>query len=211
MKKMLLAVFCVSLVCSFASADAAINHNGKFGLYLAGPTPDCDYVMTDCFAGATHLYTGQTNPSALFDLYLVAVDVQGIAGARYGYTCEILSGGFFFYGFNSCSDFEIPEAGFPSCGTGNAQTWVGEQAGPHVTMGIQAMYVYAGTNARLCVGPDPRVGFAEFCDGTEPAPLCNTVASGGWGCFGVNRLGYNPCDRVPVEQKSWGAVKSLYR
>ena len=79
-------------------------------------------------------------------------------------------------------------------------------------MGILDVYIYAGTNAKLCMGPDSRVGFAEFCDGSQPTPLCNhTTNPAAFGCVGFNRLGYNPCSEVPVENRSWGAVKSLYR
>jgi hypothetical protein len=219
MKKMLLAVLGIALVSFFAStADATINHNGKLALYLAGPTGSgtCEYVMGDCTLGITHKATPKDEFGVFekdrFDLYLMAIDVYGIAGARYGLTCEITQGvGFFFYGWTKCSDFEIPEAGFAGCGKGNAQTWVGEQAGPHVTMGILDTYVYPGTIARLCVSADPRVGFAELCDGSDPSPLCNHIAAGGLGCFGVNRKGYNPCGEVPTVSRSWGAVKSLYR
>ena len=212
MRAMLLGLLCIALVCSFAStADATINHNGKIGLYLAGPegTGNCGFVMGDCTAGVTYMTAAG---SARVDLYLVAVDVYGISGVRYGLECNVTSGtGFYFYGWTNCADFEIAQAGFPGCDQGNAQTWSGEQAGPHVTLGILDTYVYPGTVAKLCVGPDPRVGFAEFCDGSSPDPLCNHVADGGFGCFGVNRFGYNPCGEVPVESRSWGAVKSLYR
>jgi hypothetical protein len=208
MKKMFLAVLGIALISSFSVAEAALNYNGKFALYLNGT--DCGVQMADCTGGITHT---ATDGSARFDLYLMAIDVNGIAGARYGLHCNETTPppNFFFYGWTSCSSFEISSSGWPGCGEDNAQTWTSEQAGPHVTVGILDVYTYPGAIARLCVGPDSRVGFAEFCDGSEPSPLCNTVAPGGFGCFGVNRLGYNPCSEVPVEQKSWGAVKSLYR
>ena len=98
--------------------------------------------------------------------------------------------------------------------------WGAEVAGPHVTVGILDVYIY-GTSVCMCVCADPRVGFAEFCDGTEPSPICvNTGPGGGmpggsghFGCveFNASGCGYNPCSIVPVEQRSWGSVKSLYR
>ena len=61
----------------------------------------------------------------------------------------------------------------------------------------------------------PRVGFAEFCDGTQPAPLClEKTQPSQFGCveFNGSGCGYNPCSTpVEGESKSWGAVKSLYR
>jgi hypothetical protein len=215
MKKMLLSLLGIALVCSFAGvADAAINHNGKYALHIAGPHDEkgntCDYVMTNC---AAEMVTSGAS-GIRYDVYALAVDVNGIAGARFGLGCEttpIGGVGFFFYGWTACSDFEIPTAGWPGCGEGNALTWIGEQAGPNVTMGILDVYVYPGI-AKLCTDVDARVGFAEMCDGSQPTPLCNSTTSpAAFGCVGFDRLGYNPCGEVPVEERSWGAVKSLYR
>jgi hypothetical protein len=198
-----------------ASADK--NSNGKWALHNAGEhnskTNTCDFVLTDC----TQISTDAGAGPARNDIYVIAVDVVGIAGTRYGLCID---GPMFFYGWAKCSDFEIPSAGWPGSGEANAQTWGAEVAGPHVTLGILDAYFYSNTLC-MCVCDDPRVGFAEFCDGTEPSPICVNTGAGGtmpggsahFGCveFNGSQCGYNPCSIVPVEQRSWGSVKSLYR
>ena len=81
-------------------------------------------------------------------------------------------------------------------------------------MGILDVYVYPGTNAKICTAVDPRVNFSEICDGSEPAPDCNkhyADTHAAYGCVGFNRLGYNPCDVVPGERSTWGRMKAIYR
>ena len=213
MKRMLLTVLGVAFVCMMATnAGAVMNNNGKYALHYAGPHNQklntCDFVLTNCGLDLVTSVAG----AGRYDIYAIAVDVNGLTGARFGLHCEVLTGGLFLYGWTSCADLELPTPLWPGCGEGNAVTWATEQMGPHVTMGILDVLVYAGTNAKMCLGADPRVGFAEFCDGSEPYPLCNSTTNpAAFGCVGFGRLGYNPCDQVPVENSSWGAIKALYR
>jgi hypothetical protein len=203
---------------TFCGADAAMNHNGKFALHVGGfyggPGASCDFVMTDCMSVVTHVVS-PGGEGARWDIYVIAMDVTGIAGARYGLRTEQPVGkGLFFYGWTSCSLFDISTSGWPGAGEAISQAWSAEQPGPHVTMGILDVYLYPGSNAKLCTAADPRVGYAQFCDGSEPLPLCNKHY--GWvhtafGCVGFNRLGYNPCDVVPTENLTWGVLKGLYR
>jgi hypothetical protein len=214
MKKVLLAFVGIAVLCFMVSDAAAVkNANGKWALHNAG-THDaknntCNFSLTDCNTGINVI---GGNGGARQDIYVLAIDVVGIAGTRYGICCD---GPVFFYGWTKCSDFEIPTTGWPGCGEANAQTWTAEVAGPHVTVGILDTYIYANT-ACLSVCVDSRVGTAEFCDGSEPSPICfatdgtdsryfGSVEFNGSGC------GFNPCTIVPVEQRSWGSVKSLYR
>jgi hypothetical protein len=215
MKRSILAFLVLAFVCAMATnAYAGPNHNAKFALHLAGPhdakANTCDYVMTNCNDAVTSV----VNPGAGdYDIYVIAVDVNGLAGARYGLYCETALGApMYFAGWLGCSDFEVPSAGWPSCGAGNSEAFTIEQTNVNVTLGILEVYIYPGTNAKLCTTKDPRVGYAEVCDGTEPIPQCDKVTlAPAFGCVGFNRLGYNPCFVFPVEQRSWGAVKSLYR
>jgi hypothetical protein len=216
MRKPILAVMAIALVCAMATnANAGPNHNGKFALHLAGPHDDkantCDYVMTDCFSEMVTEVS--ESGSADYDIYVIAVDVSNLAGARFGLYCENTVGlPFFFSGWQSCADFEVMTAGFPGCGEGNSESFSTPEPGPNVTLGIIDLYIYPGTNAKLCTTKDPRVDYAEFCDGSQPLPQCDkTTLSAAFGCVGFNRFGYNPCGPTPVMQKSWGAVKSLYR
>lgn len=212
MKKALLVALGVAFVCFIATdAHAVRNDNGKWALHDAGmhnaKMNTCAVTILDC---STDINVAGGVGGERDDIYVVAIDVDGIAGTRYGLCCD---GPVFFYGWTKCSDFEIPTAGWPGCGEANAQTWSAEVPGPHVTVGILDAYIYPSTQC-MSICDDPRVGFAEFCDGSEPSPICfrtsstphfGSVAFNGAGC------GYNPCNVVPVEQKSWGGVKSLYR
>lgn len=213
MKRMLLAVVGVALVCMMAtSAYAGPNHNGKFALHVAGGSGTCDFVMTDC---ATQMDTEVpfSETEATYEIYVMALDVSNITAARYGLYCEVALGtGFYFYPWTNCADLEIPTPGWPGCDEGNAQSWTSMQPGPHVTMGILDVYVYAGTNAKLAMAVDPRTGFAEFCDNSEPNPLCDRATEpAAFGFVGFGRHGYNPCSEVPGTNSTWGVVKSLYR
>jgi hypothetical protein len=209
MKKLLTVLLFVALLFAAAApADAVKNANGKWILHYAGvhnsKTNTCDFLALDC----SDIVTEAPAAAGRYDIYVLAVDVVGIAGTRYGITC---SGTFFFYGWTKCSDFEIPSAGWPGCDEGNAQTWGAEQPGPFVTLGILDTYHYGGL-AVLKVGNDPRVGFAEFCDGSEPSPICyQTSDNTRFGCIGFDCAGYNPCSEVPVENRSWGQLKAIYR
>jgi hypothetical protein len=149
------------------------------------------------------------------DIYVIAVDVEGIAGTRFGICCD---GPVFFYGWTSCAVFDVPSSGWPGCGEGNSIAWSGEQPGPNVTVGVLDAYIYGSTHS-ICVCVDPRVDYVEWCDGTEPLPEClrrlagDPYLSSYFGCIGFNgEIGFNPCGLIdPVHEKSWGEVKSLYR
>jgi hypothetical protein len=215
MKRVLFAVLAVAFVCAMATnANAGGNHNAKFALHYAGPHDSkantCDYVMDNCH---TDMVT-EVGGSGRYDIYALAVDVGDFAGCRYGLTYEAAIGvPCFFYGWTKCSDLEIPTENWPGVGEGEAQAWSIEKTGQNnVTLGILDVYVYAGSNGKLAMTKDPRVDFGEFCDGHEPLPDCDrTTSPQAFGFVGFNRLGYNPCGEVPVENTSWGAVKSLYR
>jgi hypothetical protein len=216
--KSLLALFLIVLVCAAATnATAAINSNGKYSIYVAGPHDSkantCDYVKEYCTQGSVEIIN---QDGGRYDLYVIATDVNGLAGIRYGLRCEMTIGTPpYFYGWTGCSDFEIPSAGWPACGENNSEAWSSEQPGLNVTVGILDTYVYPGTIAKIGTWIDSRVGYAEMCDGSEPYPLCAkrfTYQYTAFGYVGVNRLGFNPCGAgCPTEAVTWGAVKSLYR
>lgn len=212
MRSTILITICLTLLPTLAKGAPAKNEAGKWALHGAGvhssKTNTCAFQVSQCTDEISVLggSAGERN-----DIYILALDVHGIAGTRYGLCCD---GPLYFYGWTKCSDFEIPTAGWPGCGEGNAQTWTSEQTGPFVTIGILDVYVY-GASQCLCVCADPRVGFAEYCDGSEPSPLClQRTHPAYFGCteFNGSGCGYNPCGTpVSSEATSWGAVKALYR
>ncbi len=180
---------------STAAPPPAPNKNGKWVLHYAGAhnskTNTCSFDVVGC----EEISVDAPGGPGRFDIYLLAVDVDEVAALRYGLYCE---GDFYFYGWTSCTDLELPTDGWPGCGEGNAQTWSAPQAGPHVTAGILDVYAY-GSAVSLSTGADPRVGFAEWCDGSQPSPLCHkTTNPGAFGKVGFGVAGFNPCSMVPA-------------
>jgi hypothetical protein len=214
MKKVLFAFLGLAfLFVMVADANACYKHgNNKWALHYAGnhdaKTNTCALAVTDCFTQVA--VDGPAGPGR-FDVYVLALDTNGIAGTRYGICGD---DGFYFYGWTKCSDFEIPTPGWPGIDEGNAQTWSLEKPAGHTVIGILDVYVYPGSYV-LSTCDDPRKGFAEWCDGASPEPWCCQVpyatypAAFGYVGFGV--AGYNPCGIIGTEKSSWGAVKSLYR
>lgn len=215
MKKAFVAFLGVALLCCLtADADAFRNGNGKWVLHDGGmyntKTDYCAFTLDSC----TSLDVVGGSGGSTDAIILLAIDVVEISAARYGLCCD---GPFYFYGWTSCSNLELPTTGWPGCGEGNAQTWAPALAGPHVTMGVLQVYIYA-ESVCMSMCDDPRVGFSEFCDGSEPNPICiNTrdhiTGPEHYGSMSFNGSGceYNPCSIVPADQKTWGSVKSLYR
>ena len=214
MKKLLFGVLTIAFMCLMVTgANADKNGQAKWALHYAGEhnakVNTCGFHVVDC---VVEVVADAPPGPGRFDIYVLALDTDGIAGSRYGLCCP--EGTYWFYGWTNCADYEIPTAGWPGCGEGNAQTFVAEQLGGHVTLGILDVYVYAGPGM-MCICEDPRKDFAEWCDGTAPEPIClsrtDEVTPAVFGCVGFGLPGYNPCGIISTEKSSWGAVKSLYR
>lgn len=80
-----------------------------------------------------------------------------------------------------------------------------------VLLSVGRAGAYAVTSfLSMCV--DPRVGFAEVCAGSEPSPICNQQTEP-WrfSAVGFGEPGYESCIVDPVESRTWGAVKALYK
>jgi len=208
MRRIKIFLFCALILIPCGAAGAAKNGNGVWTLHYAGShnseANTCGFIVTDC--------TGQIDVNAppgpgRYDLYILATDVVGISQTSFGLTC---TGDVLFDGWTACSDAEIPGVGWPGCGAGVTLSWTSEQPGPNVTLGILDLYVYGVTS--VCSGPDPRLGDAEFCDGSTPEPICvrmNDVYR--YGCVGFGQPGYQSCPGpLPPDQVTWGLIKSLY-
>lgn len=223
MKKIAFFTIVAVVLCLTNPAQASFNWNAKYQLHYAGAHDSklntCDFAVTTCSSEIDVTGgVGGDGVNTRYDIYVIAIDTQSIAGLRYGIACTPEIENFYFYGWTNCADFEIPEPGWPGCGKGNAQTWIVENGPGHVTVGILDVYVYSGTET-MCTSEDPREGFAEWCDGTSPEPLCNRtdevdpgVKDLYFGCVGFNgTAGVSRCDITATERQSWGAIKSLYR
>ena len=206
----LIALFLTfAFVCCAVSPCAAVkNANGKWALHYAGvhdaDANTCGFAMTGC----SDIVVLAPEDEGEYDIYVLAVDVVELTSTRYGLCC---AGPFDCLGWVSCSDSETPSAGWPGCNEGNTQSWATEVLGPYVTLGILHIYHYGGL-AVLKACEDPRVEYAEFCDGSPTSPVCyQTTDNTRFGCIGFSCAGYNPCGEVPVVHDTWGKIKSVYR
>jgi hypothetical protein len=191
------------------SAETTKNGTGVWTLHYAGPhdggANTCEFTLTSC---TSQLDVDAPAGPGRFDVYVIATDVAAIASTRFGLSC---SGGVTFNGWTGCADSETPESGWPACGKGITLSWVSEQPGPNVTLGVLDVYIDGTTS--FCSGPDPRLGSAEFCDGTMPTPLCVQLDQiWRFGCVGFGELGYASCPGPDNSSEyTWGIIKSLYR
>ena len=142
-----------------------------------------------------------------YDVYVIATDVEWIAQTRFGLSC---AGSVTFYGWTGCADSETPDSGWPGCGEGVTMSWISEQPGPHVTLGI--LDVYVDGPATICSAVYPALGKAEYCDGSVPDPICAQLDDlYRFGCVGFGETGYQSCPApTPPDQTTWGLIKSLY-
>lgn len=187
------------------------NSIGKWALHYAGPTNHkantCDMTF-DCYDIQGNAPSG----AGRSDIYVIGVDVDGVAKTWYGLSCE---GSFYFYGWRSCSDYDFPSDNWPGCGEGIVQEWTTEQPGPNVTMGILDVYVYGP--GEISISDEPRFGYTKWCDGVNEwnYQICWRTPSSdeaiSRGVVGFGQPGYVPCGIVPVQRTTWGALKALYR
>jgi hypothetical protein len=175
----------------------ADNSDGMWVLHFAGPRgsepPDCTFPIPNCW----NAVVDATTAPGRYDIYVLAIDVEEIAGTRFSLDCGY-PGSKLFYGWTGCADIEDPTPGWPGCDEAISMTWSSPQSGPYVTVGILDVYIYPMQDY-LRVEPDPRTGFAEWCDGREPVPNCYQTSD--WdvfGAIGFGMPGYNPCGGGPV-------------
>jgi hypothetical protein len=107
---------------------------------------------------------------------------------------------------------EVPEAGWPESGTGNACTWSGGCYNPAAGNAMVGFFALSdGANGSMAITVDPRTGEANYSD-------CEPVGYE----FCSENLGYDEdfsdgtlpmcedCPPTPVKDASWGQIKSLY-
>ncbi len=227
---LLISVFMSMTPAAVQPVNAGPNASAKWALHYVGPhDPEantCDFSLFDCWTDTQ--VTAPEGPGD-YDVYVIGVEVYGISATRFGIYGE---GHFEFMGWTGCATLELPTEGWPGCGEGIALAWDEAQMDQTVTVGI--LHIYAYGSGRIWAGPDPRVGFAEWCDASDPAPRCDELyGDPAFGFVGIGMDGCNPCGcytygggcvtpgfdlaaygtcaPVPVEDRSWGSIKALYR
>jgi hypothetical protein len=212
MKTRLAVLLCGVFLFSTATVAAANPVVSSWGLHWAGahnPAANtCDFSVTDCATNPKgELVVSVPVTSGRYDVYVMILQTGGVKATSFGVCCE---GPVDILGWTNCSDVESPSAGWPGCGEGDSLGWAVHQSG-NVTLGILDVEVY-GSSAKLCVCPDPRLGYAEMCYGPGPELFCDRqTAAFVFGCLGFGMEGYNSCDSVSAERSTWGLMKALYR
>jgi hypothetical protein len=139
---------------------------------------------------------------------------DGIGGLQFGIQYSGLGGVF----WTLCTGgSEIPEAGWPNSGTGNAVTWSGGcyEPGREVAK-VGYVLAFDGTSGSFAIIGDPRL--ADFAPEDAQWADCSAAV---WSACPENRGfddnigdGANPdcdtCTGTPVRETSWGTIKSLF-
>lgn len=103
--------------------------DSKFAMHVTDPSGEgCAFECYDACALSDSVDTG-----GHYSIYVIAIDVYGIAEAGFGLWSE---GSFLFYGWTGCGDAECPTAGRPGHGEGVTIVWSSEQEAFHVTLGV---------------------------------------------------------------------------
>ena len=198
--------------------------------------PDAANTCFDAPTSSEQVITkASADPSgARYNVYVVGVPQNdgyaswGLAGIEFGidyHGGKPNSGALVVHSWTSCSDLEWSGDNWPASGTGNMLTWVNPencQVDQLVPVGYFTVSAYAPSSMALIPHPISAAMKIANCDGAERV-LENHVkpARVGWvsmggGTRGNSSLGCNPllepCEigTVPVENTTWGRVKSLY-
>jgi hypothetical protein len=203
-----LIALCSAGTCAYATP----NQGASWALHYAGnhdaKVNTCSFTVDSCMPSGGEIVVDAPAGVGRYDIYIVALQTHGIAGTQYGICCD---GHFYFYGWTKCSVLEISTAGWPGCGEGNSQTWTTQQPQGNVTVGILDVYVYGSPSSiSACVHPEK--GYAQWCDGTQPNPVClNVTEPQYFGTVAFGGIGYNSCIWDYVESHTWGEIKALYK
>lgn len=152
---------------------------------------------------------------AAYHVVVGADPAAGITGASFGIAYDATIGHF---GWTNCGDLEFPGNGWPADGGVTAITFAGCQNTPNdadagatsITV-LGEAYLYAYGAGQYCLTPRLSVPAQDFqvadCANSS-SDLCYPDAAGKVGFGGV--VGYAPCytPPTPVENTTWGAIKS---
>jgi hypothetical protein len=232
----LLLAVCVMAVC--AGPASAVHFDNRYAGIMLHIVPVVPPVPTNgcTITGLTNATMNVSEPTLTLDdtngpfyfAYLLVCNGSDSTGIQ-GMECGIDYAGGYGTGFTpisvyewrNCGSLEFSYTGWPAPGGSNIITWTDARCNktasePGVKYSVIAVggYFYLGAYAAgtMYVIPRPVSGLAKVadCSAREDA-ISNYVPShlgyAGWG----GNAGYNPCGApTPVENSTWGAVKSLY-
>ena len=193
---------------AFAQADPNANIN-----YSVGP-PDyagCNAAMFSMLEAGTCEDGASAGMAGTIFKWVWVHDADGfpdgIGGAQFGIETDKP-----MIGWTLCTGGnEVPEGGWPASGTGNAVTWEGGCYDPPGVIAVVGFFTIAdGMTGGMTIIGDPREGVAKYAD---------CVPNGHNFCpenlmTGVNDGALTPdcdlCEGTPVQESSWGEIKSMY-
>ncbi|MDI6809564.1 MAG: hypothetical protein QME66_11375 [Candidatus Eisenbacteria bacterium] len=232
MKKLFVGI-CIPLIALslFAGLSFASNNgNAKIALHVTSPGT----AKTRCTVAVVPATCSQIVPynatagGASYDVYVCVYDFTEMTATEFGidYT-ESLVNGLKIWSFTGCAlagEFMItsPTPAWPAPGSGVVYTAycinkTFTPSGDNEVVNIGYFYLTAyGSGGRLSIIGSPRASTAEITDcAAQPSHTDvisgNTPSNLGYADFGSG-TGYKPgCGGVPVEDHTWGKIKSLYR
>jgi len=164
--------------------------------------------------------------STNYDIYMIIAqgdEFSDLAGVTVGIAYEgstVATGtGIWNGGFTLCADLEFPQTAWPETGSGNVITFdaisncQNGNPGDGTQALIGAFYVYAYEASQFALINHPasdKIAVANCSASENDIP----ATSAGFVDFGGN-LGCNPCLAscvpTPVEETTWGSVKTLFK
>jgi hypothetical protein len=139
---------------------------------------------------------------------------NGIGGLQFGIEYEI-DGGDVVAWMHCAGGTDIPDPNWPASGTGIALTFLGGCHVPDAEVALVGVILIMGSgdvSGDFRLTPDPRIGMALVADCNPTSyEICQpNLASWSLGTDVVPVCG-NHCGGTPVEETSWGRIKSQYR
>ena len=233
MKKLFVGICIPLLVLSlFASLSFASNNgNAKIALHVASHVSkgQCGVAIVPATCSAIVPYNA-TAGGVSYDVYVCVYDFTEMSSLEIGinYT-ESLTQGLTIWSWASCLSgaFELKSItpAWPAPASGivvspaTCLTKTFNPSGDNEVVSIGYFYLTAyGTGGRLSIIGSPRASTAEITEclvgglGHTDVISGLTPSSLGFADFGSGGTGYKPgCGGVPVEGRTWGNIKALYK
>ncbi len=221
MKRFLSTVVMGSVLAVALAGNASAFDNSQAGiaLHVGSVTSKNACSLPGLKANTINYQEPSSSPGRFYYTYLLvcnASDSTGIKGVECG--IQYQNPTIQVYNWNLCATLEFPSTGWPNSGGGNLVTWNACQntntEGTRYTVIAVAGYFYMGAYgpSTMSVTPRPNSGFAKVADCSAREDDLTLAFPSHLGVAGfAGQGGYNPCGApTPVQNSTWGAIKSLY-